>query len=248
MFSQARLSVSFFVLFGATLAVPNSNAQDDPTCKRLLSAHDAGRKPTHKELTVDEQVKIEMTRACLKSYSSGFPGGEEAFLKADSKSLRKDLDNVEELFKQYKGGAKFAGDKSDSQHTRKLHIELGWDREQVLLWGNYFYIFCLYREGNYERVVSEVERVRKTFGLSVRPLTSWDDQEQLTYYSRQSLRNLIALIDYRAQNRMDADDSDLQIKLAKDFIAARPAFLPFLKEDNDPTAEIIRPVCGGQKP
>ncbi len=227
-----------------------SSAQDVSVCKRLMNPKhsDAGKKPPVVELTVDEKVKGMFTRACLKSYSAGFPGGEDAFLKADSDSIRKDLKLVTGLFDQYKGGQKFAEVKTDPNYLRKEHIELGWDRNQVLLWGNFFYMLRLYKEGQYEKVLSMADEIKRTYGLTVKPLASWDDLEEKTYYSKQSLKNIIALIVYRAHAQLDTDDSAAQISLAKSFIADRDALRPFLDTYGDPTTEILGPYCDQVKP
>jgi hypothetical protein len=214
-------------------------------CKTLLDPNlaDAGQKPPMLNLTEGQLEKGTFERACLKSYSSGFPGGEKAFLNADSESLRRDLDHVEALFSQFATQGKFPKSvKDDPDEQRKLHIELGWDRQQVLLWGNFFYIRRLYEEADFERAIAEAVRVRGTFGLEIHPLTTWDKLEEATYFSKQALRNMIAIIEYRSQAKLSLDSS-ARTKLAEDFIPNRDALKPFFKTTGDPTADILRPYC-----
>jgi hypothetical protein len=219
------------------------------TCGVLLSPtlHDAGQKPPLRALTVDEQVKGQFERACRKTYSSGFPGGDEAFLHANSQSLRMDLDHVKALFKLPSSALDpRANSKDDPDHLRKLHISLGWDREQVLLWGDYFYIRRLFEENKIEEMQAEIDKIRNTFGLVIVPLDHWDILEQKTYYSKQALKNIIATFEYRAQIRLHSEDPDATAKLAVSYMHDRRALRPFFDVTGDPTAEILSDYCSGK--
>jgi hypothetical protein len=236
----AVFATSMLATCPAALAEVNREA-----CKTLLSPNlaDSGQKPPVRNLSADQLARGTLERACLKSYSDGFPGGEEAFLKADSETLRKDLDHVDGLFTQYAAAGNFAkGAGNEPDQHRKTHIELGWDREQVLLWGNFYYIRRLFEEGKFKQVLVEVTRVRKTFSLEVRPLASWDKLEEATYFSKQSLRNLISTMDYRAQAKLPTTTT-ARVILADDFIAKRDALKPFFKMTGDPTREMLKPYC-----
>jgi hypothetical protein len=213
-------------------------------CRKLLDAHvsDVNQKPPTLKLSQSALDSGSMTRACLKSYSSGFPGGEGAFLKANSQSLRSDLDHLQSLFKEVKASEKLPSN-NDPDEVRRLHILLGWDREQVLLWGNFFYIRRLAEEGNYSAVVAEVARVRRTFGLEVHPLKTWDQLEEVTYFSKQSLKNMITILEFEARVKVIAPDDIARTTLAESFISNRDALKPFFGITGDPTREIVEPYC-----
>jgi len=134
---------------------------------------------------------------------------------------------------------------SDAQEPRlrKLHIAAGWDREEVLLWGNFFYIRRLFAEDAFGDALKEVARVREKFGLEVRPLAHWDQLEQATCYSKQALRNMISVIEYRARAKLDVNDPEAKIRLAEAFILDRDSLKPFFGVTGDPTISIIQPYC-----
>ena len=225
----------------STFAGSNSDA-----CKKLLSPQlsDGGQKPPPLKRPQSDLSNTTLERACLKSYSSGFPGGEEAFLKADSYSLRKDLDHLQILFKSVEGGGKPSlPSTKDRDYDRKIHILVGWDRDQVLLWGNFFYIRRLFAEEKFKEVVAEAGRVRKTLGLDVHSLKNWDQLEGATYFSKQSLRNMIVILEYQALSRTIGSDEVSRTKLAEDFIANRDALKPYFDFTGDPTKEILEPYC-----
>src|ERR1700722_10897036 len=213
-------------------------------CKKLLDSQssDAGQKPPALTLSPTDVSNKTLERACLKSYGSGFPGGEEAFLKADSYSLRKDLDHLEKLF-QSEGPKTSLPSGKDPDYSRKAHILVGWDRDQVLLWGNFFYIRRLSDESKFREVVTEAARVRRTLGLDVHPLKHWDNLEGATYFSKQSLRNMIVILEYQARSRTLGNDEASRAKLAEEFIANRDALKPFFDFAGDPTKENLDPYC-----
>jgi phosphopantetheinyl transferase (holo-ACP synthase) len=198
-----------------------------------------------RKLTQAEADLLMQERACVRSYSSGFPGKEEAFLKANSTALRKDLDQLPALFEP---SAKLTGQQlalamgTDPQWQRKYEIAQGWDRTQVLLWGNFFYVRQLYKERAYKKVIVEVARVRKTFGLTVAPLKNWDKAEANTYFSQQSLRNMLANLEYGAKAQL-ADTPEAKEALAKAFAADRDALKPFYKFTGDFDADILDEWC-----
>jgi hypothetical protein len=98
-------------------------------------------------------------------------------------------------------------------------------------------------ESKFEKVVTEVARVRRTFGLDVRPLEKWDQLESATYFSEQSLRNMITILEYQARSKTIKADEPSRAELAEHFIADRDALKPFFDFTGDPTKEILETYC-----
>jgi hypothetical protein len=220
-------------------------------------------------LTNAELTRLVDTRACLKSYSQDFPGGEDAFIKADSAAVKADLGTVRNLFDQAQLGPtglvrrdfatiealtlgkpiyKFPINNVDPQRHRKSHINDGWNREQVLLWGNYFLTIILYKEGRYEEVVKEASSIRSEFGLNVVPITHWDGAEDATYYSPATLRNLIAISDYAAKAKLLGRNKQKSGRksadmLTEDFLKNRDALAPLFQLGIDPTDDMLATYC-----
>jgi len=226
------------------------------SCSRLR-AERSNPLPTlpERKLSTSEVKEVERTRACLKSYSSGFPGGEQAFLLAPSSAVRTDLATMEQLFAKREPirvpktrDELHAIKKLDPQFERKWNIQGGWDRQQVLLWGHFFYARTLYTEGELEEFQQERRRIEEAFGpITVTRLSEWDSADNATYYSKASLRNMIRLLEYsvdalqiqrdptltRAKKRQAAN------KLAGLFNADRLALSPYFSVAGDPTEAIL---------
>jgi hypothetical protein len=126
---------------------------------------------------------------------------------------------------------------------RNLKITTGWDREQVLLWGSFFYIRKLYSEGDFSTASTEIAKVREQYGLVVKPLEHWDKAEEATYFSSQSLKNMIAIVDLRIRAKALGNDPKSFSEIGKEFIGERDALKPFFKLAGDPTPEIVPPFC-----
>jgi len=131
----------------------------------------------YRTLTKPERAVVTRERASLRSCGDGFPGGEEAFLKADAVSLRKDLRNIERLF-AYAANNDLAWRTAralDPSGRRTAHIRGGWDKEQVLLLGGFFYMRRLYEEEQLGASSNELNRVRGRFGIGASQLSYWDE-------------------------------------------------------------------------
>jgi hypothetical protein len=145
---QNKLAVALLFL----LVVPSSHPDD-------LSKHCVGLddSPPKAEtmlpmvaLTEADIKEIERKRACIKGYL--YPGGEDALLKASSSEIRTDLEHLRDLFDKTPEDAK---DLSQNDQKRIAKIKAGWDREQVLLWGN----AVLMRTEQRGRVGTDIDRV-----------------------------------------------------------------------------------------
>jgi len=228
-----------------------------------------------RKLPDTERKRIRAQRACLRGYSWGFPGGESAFLKADSDALRIDLDHLTDLFDRYQQAVTLPaatfplkegpfsraallesakvplfkrlanGDPCDERRVEEMSE--GWDKTQVLLWGNWFYIRTLNHEEQYAKALQEIDRVRSSFGLELVPLHTWDKAEDATYFSPQTLRNMILILEYRAKAAVYAHDQLSVTNNAKDFLLHRYELSPhFEMTGGDPTRFILKPACDAQ--
>jgi hypothetical protein len=135
---------------------------------------------------------------------------------------------------------------SKNDKLRLVKIELGWNREQVLLWGNWAYLRQLDKEENFEVVIEEARRVRDQFGLGVVPLTKWDDAEENTYFSPQALRNMIAAFEYSARGHLTSESGPKRTALVKAYLTDQPAFAPTMSFTGNPGDAVLGPICRTQ--
>jgi hypothetical protein len=194
------------------------------------------------KLTSSQLQSIHMERACLISYE--YPGGEEALLKASSSEIRDDLMHLQELFDKH-SDLKIAT-LSHNDKLRVVKIELGWQREQVLLWGNWAYLRQLDTEENFEAIIKEANRIRSEFGLKVVPLKRWDDAEQNTYFSPQALRNMIAAFEYSAKGHVTGKSGPERTALVNAYLTDQPALAPTMSFTGNPGESVLGPSCQTQ--
>ncbi|MEX3846257.1 hypothetical protein [Paraburkholderia sp. BR10882] len=273
-----NLNYSFLVfsliLFNSSICFGQTPIQTE-LCKSLRPAgliqHDAAISGGLKKIALSKESwsAIHKQRACLKAYSQGFPGGEDAFLHANSTALKSDLDNLTELFRREQSSVSAMPDSeyesrltvlsehisgkadtdrsltNDDRVTLRIYkIRNGWDKNQVLLWGNMWYIRTLYKEGKYEAAAQQADAVRKVFNTRVAPIQVWDDAEENTYFSTQALANIIATLGYRAGATLVKSDPQKSKILVQNFAADRDALVPIFPEaGGDPTEQIRAAYC-----
>jgi len=192
-------------------------------------------------LTDSRFQTIEFRRACIKSYSAGFPGGEEAFTQASAAEIKQDLLHVQKLFDNKQRSTTTT--LSHDDELRVLHIELGWSREQVLLFGNWAYLQRLRKEGDFATILEEVSSLRRSFDLSVVPLQSWDKAQNKTYFSPQTLKNMIVAFEYSAKGNTTAESGPDREALVKAYLVDAKAFTPTMKFTGNPGKWVLGPVC-----
>jgi hypothetical protein len=189
-------------------------------------------------LTDTDIKEIEKKRACYRGYS--YPGGEDALTKASSSEIRTDLQHLQDLFDKTPDDTKGL---SQNDQKRIAKIKAGWDREQVLLWGNAVLMRKLSKEGQWGQISIETARVRKEFGLSIVPLTSWDRAQQATYFSSQTLRNIISAWEYGAKGNLTPQSGPERDALVKAYLADEPALAPTMIFHHSAAREVLKPVC-----
>jgi hypothetical protein len=230
------------VAVACNLALAAGQRNEAEGCSALSNTEAAGPPQAEEvQLSPSELAFLKTRRACLKTYSSGFPGGEGALLKARASELRADLATVEHLFDSKVNPLH----ESDLQYKRRLHILGGWDRDQVLLWGNYYYLRRLYEEGQFSRIHAELARLHSRFGLDDMTPPRWDAAEYNTYFSKEALRGMIRLLDLqvRATEALAKSDSPhvrVANNLAAELLAQGAAMAPFFKFAPNPAEDILK--------
>jgi hypothetical protein len=238
---RTKLAVAMLSL----LLVPSSHPDD-------ISKHCVGLDdPPPKAETMlpmvsltDADIKeIERKRACYKGYL--YPGGEDALTKASSLEIRTDLQHLQDLFDKTPENTEVL---SQNDQKRIAKIKSGWDREQVLLWGNAALIRKLSKEGQWGQILIDSARVRKEFGLRIEPLTSWDKAQQATYFSPQALRNIISAWEYGAKGNLTPQSGPERDALVKAYLADEPALAPTMMFHHSAAREVLKPVCVAAAP
>jgi hypothetical protein len=233
---RTKLAIALLSL----LVVPSSHPDD--ISKHCIGLDDAPPKAETMlpmvSLTDADIKEIERTRACYKGYL--YPGGEDALTKASSSEIRADLQHLQDLFDKTPEETK---DLSQNDQKRIAKIKAGWDREQVLLWGNAALMRKLSKEGQWGQILIETARVRKEFGLRIVPLTSWDRAQQATYFSPQALRNIISAWEYGAKGNQAPQSGPERDVLVKAYLADEPALAPTMMFHHSAAREVLKPVC-----
>lgn len=203
-------------------------------------------------------------RVCLKSYAIGFPGGEPALVTAKSTALKADLQHLHSLFDKAKHtivtdaqmmavmlelapqrDAEFQQlNEKNRDIVRLIEIQKGHDREQMILWGNNFYLRQLYREGKHNEVLHEIAELKKEFNLQVAPLKIWDNADEATFFSTQALKNMIAITEFKAKAELAKKDKNQAKQVLEEFGRERNALVHlFAYMKDDPTEHIRQTYC-----
>jgi hypothetical protein len=190
------------------------------------------------KLSAKEIETISIQRACLKSY--GYPGGVDALERASSLEIHNDLMHLKNLFRaQRQPVSRLSAD----DRYRMERIRLGWSREQVLLWGNFLYLQRLDEVHNFEVLLREVARIRREFGLKISPLTNWNEAEEGTYFSPQTLRNMIVALEYSAKGNLTSPVGPERDALVKAYLVDAPVFTATLLYSGNPGISVLGPSC-----
>jgi hypothetical protein len=163
-------------------------------------------------------------RVCVKSYPWPFSLSEERLQNLRASEMRKIRDKAASLTLRYLSrDPSLADGVGDLAEHEKKHLDAlvaGRDAEQVLLYGDYLYLAMLHRERNFHTATQFVHQLRKTHDLSARP-APWDAAHDSSYYSRQSLRNFIVLLDFSARAWTAPKNLDSLTRLSAEFLDVR---------------------------
>jgi hypothetical protein len=246
---NSLLTLSIFVFAVLSMLPSQSRADTALLCKLINSKRYTGteRNLPVRKLSPAEKAEGLIRRACLIAYSDGFPGGEQAFLHATADDIGDDLDHVKALFDIPSAQRTIQGTPwiKAPHKTREFQIALGWDREQVLLWGSFAYIQRLTREGRSAEIVDKTAAIRKALGLQVAPLKTTDELEEHTYFSPQNLRNMIVTMEFAARADLNAGNAKEMKLLAAEYLKVHDDLSPFGQMATDPTVDILTRYCYG---
>lgn len=196
-----------------------------------------------RKLSKEEEEKLTDARACVKSYAAQFPGGLEAFQEFDPKTLKANLDSLRAAFANPR---KLPLDKNNPLSVRMALIRNGWDREQVLLFGTYLLIRAHYQNGDYDSALSVISDLRKEYPITVQPVV-WDELQERTYFTADTLRNMIASVEYMAKVRLPGQSKAAMAQVVDAYMKDRSHLDPLGNFALNPDATMFRGYCGSSK-
>ncbi|NHZ91031.1 hypothetical protein F2P45_18695 [Massilia sp. CCM 8733] len=263
----AKVSLAILLVISSVYARSEEPPARSELCKStriaLLKQADKPLILPDKKLSKKEYNVVTTERACVQSYGIGYPGGVAGLMKATATEFKADLvlltglvntaknktlsraqlqAVVEELTPQ-KNSDNQTLNASNRDTMRTKQIQDGMNREQMLLWGHHLYLRKLYEEGSDQKLIDEVLALQGQFNMAVASRT-WDEAESHTYFSVQSLKNMITIYAFKAQARLAKGNGQAGKALLANYMKARKAFIPmFGVTGGDPTGEIRAPYC-----
>lgn len=215
-------------------------------CK-LQKAAAAPKEPSalleSRKLSKEEEEHLTDARACIKSYAHQFPGGLDALLEFDPKALKANLDSLRAAFANPRNLPLV---KDNPLSVRMALIHIGWDREQVLLFGSYLLIRSHYQNGDYDNALAVIADLRKEYPITVQPVV-WDELQQATYFSANTLRNMIASVEYMAKVRQPGQPKAAMAQVVDAYMKDRSHLDPLGNFALNPDATMFRGYCGSSK-
>jgi len=196
-----------------------------------------------RKLSKEEEKRFSDARACVKTYANQFPGGLDALGKFDPKPLKANLDSLRAAFANPKN---LPLDVDNPLSVRMAYIRNGWDREQVLLFGSQLLIRAYYQKGDYESALTVISDLRKEYPIVVRQVV-WDEMEAATYFSADTLRNMIASLEYMAKVRLPGQSKAAMAQVVDAYIKDRLHLDPLGNFALNPDATMFRGYCGSSK-
>ncbi len=203
-------------------------------------------KPPHIEkiiLSKDQMYKAAEKRVCVKSYP--WPKGVFLINRHDDEHDDKAITANE--MEQLANSISYALDKSDyskldakSNKSLKLHVDAGADHGQIKRYGAFMHLKKLYDEARYEDLLKAADSYIKQFDIEVRQ-TNWDNMEDLTYFTKESLANFIVLYKYKAKSNIfvgtmkDKRDDLLEYANIRNSLSAQINF----NKDLDSTEDLL---------
>lgn len=227
-----------------------SLAQALPAVSEMCQLQSAAATPKKPSLALkmrkypkEEQEKLTDARACIKSYAMQFPGGLDALTKFEPRALKANLDSLRAAFANPKD---LPLDINNPLSVRMLYIRIGWDREQVLLFGSQLLVRALYQNGDYDSALSVIANLRKEYPITVKPLT-WDEVQEHTYFSADTLRNMIASVEYLSKVRLPGQSKAAMAQVVDAYMTDRSNLHPLGVYAMNPDATMFRGYCGSSK-
>lgn len=232
------------------ICLPASMAQALPAVSEMCNLQKAAAVPKDpsavlksRKLSKDEEKKLSNARACVQSYAHQFPGGLDALRKFDPKPLKANLDSLRAAFDNTRN---LPFDADNPLSVRMAYIRNGWDREQVLLFGSQLLIRAHYQRGEYESALTAISELRKEYPIVVRQVV-WDEMQEHTYFSADTLRNMIASVEYLARVRLPGQTKAAMAQVVDAYMKDRSNLDPLGSFALNPDATMFRGYCGSGK-
>lgn len=210
---QTLIRVCIFFLTSVTISAFSAEEIDtnaNQVCassQRLSDIPPALEKPII--LPANEFEIGQVQRPCLKSY----PWPEHKFLSAQQKSQDNEEKSavtanemlkimntnnvIAENFKATSSNDIFAAANDMHEMIALYRLKEGMLPEQINLFGAFLYLYTLTRENRYQEALDFSKKIISDKKITAAP-TIYDDLEQATYFSKQSLSNLIIILQYTA--------------------------------------------------
>lgn len=232
------------------VSLPASIALALPAVSEMCKLQEAAAVPKDpsvafksRKLSKTEEKNLLDARACIKSYAHQFPGGLNALQKFDPKELKDNLGSLRAAFANPK---KLPLNTNDPLSVRMAFILDGWDREQVLLFGSSLLIRAHYQNGDYDKALAEITELRKEYPITVQPVV-WDELQEHTYFSSDTLRNMIASVEYMAKVRRPGQSKAAMDRIVDAYMKDRSYLDPLGDFAMNPDATMFRGYCRSNK-
>jgi hypothetical protein len=180
---------------------------------------------------------------CIKSYPWPWAGGfqEKKFARLDTDAMRRIRDRNDSIAARLLAGdpaLKEGADPGEPDRTLRRRIS-GDDLEQVRLYGDFLLLRFLVMERSIPAALDFVAKLRAKRDLTVRPV-KLTYEEKHTYYSRQSLRNMIVALELTARALDPRDRGRGVPALAAEVLDVRGALAEYKSIAGDPSEIILR--------
>ena len=190
-------------------------------------------------LTGADKAKLSNARACIKSYGQQYPGDLDALMKDEPSLLKANLVDLRAAFAKPQN---ISFDPNNPLSVRMLHIKRGWDKEQVILFGSFFWLRAEFLRGDYEAVVEIVSQLRKEYDISVKQIV-WDELQERTYFSSDTLRNMIVSIEYLSKVRIPGISKKTMENVVASYMNDRNFLMPLGNFSLNPDSGMFKGFC-----
>lgn len=190
--STARL-ISTLTLFTTTALSTGISFAEPSDCAKLRTLLE----PSPMPIPVPATEATYRSRSCIKSYP--WPNGKSFETVTSAREMKTIKENVADLAKAYLRTHAIISPEVDMQRAIIAHSvhSPDWLR-QTLLYGETLHVLLLAREGRHADVIKEVARLRVSKSVKARQ-TTYDEGDEHTYFSAESLGNILVQLEYTAR-------------------------------------------------
>jgi|SRR5919108_2473979 hypothetical protein len=215
--------------------------QQKIVCKRLLDSIVPIETPEIQQLSETEFEAVAQERSCIKSYLGP---AIDSFPSMTSNQMKNIRDHTNTLIQEYVRDPaplfnKVASNKLPLEDILVVyHLTKGKNLDLFRLYGDLLYLKLLLKEQNFAEAHSRVQELRRTYNLTVAP-SILDTGDEHTYFSKQTLHNLILLQGYSAQAQLKPEDFVSGSHILENFLKDRPSFASVFVFQEDPSEKMF---------